>query len=62
MMMSAKKIARLAKKWQRMAAQGRKRLALGAAAKEVDEDHAALRRGGHGVLHVFCSGEEPLPS
>ncbi|NP_001150183.2 SAUR52 - auxin-responsive SAUR family member [Zea mays] len=62
MMMSAKKIAHLAKKWQRMAAQGRKRLTLGAAAaKEVDECCGSVASKGHCAVYTADGARFEVP-
>lgn len=49
-MISAKRVAQLAKKWQRMAALGRKRLSWGAA-KEADECCTSVAGKGHCVVY-----------
>ncbi|XP_062194437.1 auxin-responsive protein SAUR36-like [Phragmites australis] len=50
-MISAKRIAQLAKKWQRMAAFGRKRL-IWETAKEADECCASVAGNGHCVMYT----------
>ncbi|NP_001132536.1 SAUR52-auxin-responsive SAUR family member [Zea mays] len=60
-MISAKKIAHLAKKWQRMAAQGRKRLALGAAAKQADECCSYVASKGHCAVYTADGARFEVP-
>ncbi|CAD6218257.1 unnamed protein product [Miscanthus lutarioriparius] len=62
-MMSAKRIAHLAKKWQRMAAQGRKRLTWAAAAKEAVECCSSVASKGHCTVYTADGArfEVPLP-
>uniref|UniRef100_A0A0A9DB75 Uncharacterized protein n=1 Tax=Arundo donax TaxID=35708 RepID=A0A0A9DB75_ARUDO len=49
-MMSAKRIAQLAKKWQRMAVLGRKRLIWGMA-KEADQCYTSVASKGHCMVY-----------
>ncbi|CAL5063041.1 unnamed protein product [Urochloa decumbens] len=51
-MISTKSIAQLAKKWQMMAALGRKRLTWRAAAKEADECCTSMASKGHCVVYT----------
>lgn len=51
-MISAKRIAQLAKKWQRMAALGRKRLAWRAASKEDDQCSTSVSIKGHCAVYT----------
>ncbi|XP_066394752.1 auxin-responsive protein SAUR36-like [Miscanthus floridulus] len=60
-MISAKRIAHLAKKWQRMAAQARKRLTLGAAAKEADECCSSVASKGHCTVYTADGARFEVP-
>ncbi|KAK8460280.1 hypothetical protein SEVIR_2G307601v4 [Setaria viridis] len=60
-MVSAKRIAQLAKKWQRMAALGRKRLTWGAAAKEADECCTSVASKGHCAVYTSDGARFEVP-
>jgi hypothetical protein len=60
-MISAKRIAHLAKKWHRMAAQGRKRLTWAAAAKETDECCSSVARKGHCTVYTADGARFEVP-
>ena len=60
-MISAKKIVHLAKKWQRMAAQGRKRLTWAAAAKEADECCSSVASKGHCTVYTADGARFEVP-
>ncbi|KAF8700624.1 hypothetical protein HU200_033969 [Digitaria exilis] len=62
-MISAKRIAQLAKKWQRMAAHGRKRLTWGAAAaKEADEcSTTSVASRGHCAVYTADGARFEVP-
>ncbi|PUZ71800.1 hypothetical protein GQ55_2G343800 [Panicum hallii var. hallii] len=61
-MISAKRIAQLAKKWQRMAALGRKRLAwVAAAAPEADECCASVASKGHCAVYTADGARFEVP-
>uniref|UniRef100_A0A0A9A683 Auxin-responsive protein SAUR36 n=1 Tax=Arundo donax TaxID=35708 RepID=A0A0A9A683_ARUDO len=59
-MVSAKRIAQLAMKWQRMAASGRKRLSMGVA-KEADECCASVAGKGHCVVYTADGRQFEVP-
>ncbi|CAL5087038.1 unnamed protein product [Urochloa decumbens] len=59
-MINAKRIAQLAKKWQRMAALGRKRLSWGVA-KEADECCASMASKGHCVVYTADKSRFEVP-
>ena len=52
-MISTKRIAQLAKKWQRMAVLGRKRLTWRTAAKEVDKCCTSVASKGHCAVYTI---------
>ena len=58
-MISTKRIAQLAKKWQRMAALGRKRLT--AAAKEVDKCCTSVASKGHCAVYTADGARFEVP-
>ena len=58
-MISTKRIAQLAKKWQRMAALGRKRLT--AAAKEVDKCCTSVASKGHYIVYTADGARFEVP-
>ncbi|PAN13646.1 hypothetical protein PAHAL_2G353800 [Panicum hallii] len=61
-MISAKRIAQLAKKWQRMAALGRKRLYwVAAAAPEADECCASVASKGHCAVYTADGARFEVP-
>ncbi|KAJ1290673.1 hypothetical protein BS78_02G263500 [Paspalum vaginatum] len=61
-MISAKRMAQLAKKWQRMAALGRKRLAWGTAAKQgADECCTSVASKGHCTLYTADGARFEVP-
>ena len=62
-MISAKRIAQLAKKWQKMAALGRKRLAwvAAAAAPEADECCASVASRGHCAVYTADGARFEVP-
>ncbi|CAN6198785.1 unnamed protein product [Urochloa humidicola] len=60
-MISAKRIAQLAKKWQRMSVLGRKRLTWGAAAKESDECGTSVASKGHCMLYTADGARFEVP-
>ncbi|KAK8460278.1 hypothetical protein SEVIR_2G307101v4 [Setaria viridis] len=59
-MISAKRVAQLAKKWQRMAALGRKRLSWGAA-KEADDCCTSVAGKGHCVVYTVDGRRFEVP-
>ncbi|KAK3129553.1 hypothetical protein QOZ80_6BG0481450 [Eleusine coracana subsp. coracana] len=59
-MVSAKRIAQLAKKWQRMAALGRKRLPWGMT-READECHTTVVGKGHCVVYTVDGTRFEVP-
>ena len=61
-MINAKKIAHLAKKWQRMAAQGRRRLTLGAtSANGADECCSSVASKGHCAVYTADGARFEVP-
>lgn len=60
-MISAKRIAHLAKKWQWMAAQGRKRLTWRAAAKEIGECCISVVSKGHCTMYTADGARFEVP-
>ncbi|OEL14632.1 Auxin-responsive protein SAUR36 [Dichanthelium oligosanthes] len=60
-MINARRIAQLAKKWQRMAALGRKRLTWGAAAKEADECCTSVASKGHCAVYTADGARFEVP-
>ncbi|KAG0548749.1 hypothetical protein BDA96_01G194100 [Sorghum bicolor] len=61
MIISAKRIAHVAKNWQRMAAQGRKRLTWAAAAKEADECCSSVASKGHFTVYTADGARFEVP-
>ncbi|NP_001151993.2 SAUR52 - auxin-responsive SAUR family member [Zea mays] len=63
-MISAKRVAHLAKKWQRMAAQGRQRLTwggAGAAAKQAGESCSSVASKGHCAVYTADGARFEVP-
>ena len=60
-MISTKRIAQLAKKWQRMAVLGRKRLTWRTAAKEVDKCCTSVASKGHCAVYTTDGARFEVP-
>jgi hypothetical protein len=60
-MISTKRTAQLAKKWQRMAVLGRKRLTWRTAAKEVDKCCTSVASKGHCAVYTIDGARFEVP-